>query len=319
MEAPLISVIVPAYNAKKYLPACVASVQRQEHQNWELLLIDDGSTDGSGALCDELAAADGRVKPHHQQNAGVSAARNAGIVRARGEYVMFLDADDELMPGCMTSLLDALRQTGADIAAGKSTQDSFAWNHPQSRFVWNGEEGVSGSLGDHPLTYSAWGKLYRRAVIGDTRFRRDIRINEDSFFLFCLLCKQPRFVGMDQVIYRYNVVPTGASRAAFSEKYFDIFRVADLKYEIIQRDFPALLGAAQNMRLKAWMNMLELLAACPGRKYRDLEKELLCKVRAARGSYVSATRRGDLWLFVLTHGLYYPYRFAYQLIKRAGK
>ena len=67
------------------------------------------------------------------------------------------------------------------------------------------------------------------------------------------------------------------------------------------------------------MNMLELLAACPGRKYRDLEKEMLCKVRAARGSYVSATRRGDLWLFVLTHGLYYPYRFAYQLIKRAGK
>ena len=122
MEAPLISVIVPAYNAKKYLPACVASVQRQEHQNWELLLIDDGSTDGSGALCDELAAADGRVKPHHQQNAGVSAARNAGIERVRGEYVMFLDADDELMPGCMTSLLDALRQTGADIAAGKSSQ-----------------------------------------------------------------------------------------------------------------------------------------------------------------------------------------------------
>lgn len=319
MEAPLISVIVPAYNAKKYLPACVASVQRQEHQNWELLLIDDGSTDGSGALCDELAAADGRVKPHYQPNGGVSAARNAGIERARGEYVMFLDADDELMPGCMTALLNALLETQGDIAAGKSTEDTFPWPCPQSRLVWNGEEGLTNSLGDHPLTYSAWAKLYRRAIIGDTRFQQGIRINEDSLFLFRLLCKQPRFVGLDQVVYRYNIVPTGASRAAFSEKYFDIFRVADMKYEIIRQDFPALLGAAQNMRLKAWMNMLELLAACPGSKYRSLEKELLCKVKAAKDSYIPATKRGNLWLFILTHGLYYPYRFAYQLIKKPGK
>ena len=98
MEArkPLVSVIVPVYNVYSYLRDCVKSVQAQSYQNWELLLVDDGSTDGSGKLCDELAAEDGRIQVFHKPNGGLSDARNHGMHHARGEYFCFLDSDDFL-------------------------------------------------------------------------------------------------------------------------------------------------------------------------------------------------------------------------------
>ena len=96
---PGISVIVPVYQAEKFLSACAESVTNQTFSDWELLLVDDGCTDGSGAICDALAAADSRVRALHQpQNAGVSEARNRGLREARGEYVAFLDADDTFEP-----------------------------------------------------------------------------------------------------------------------------------------------------------------------------------------------------------------------------
>ena len=94
MSGPLISVIVPVYNVEPYLTACVESVLRQTYSNLEVILLDDGSTDGSGRLCDGFAQKDARVRAVHQQNSGVSAARNAGLDMAKGDYLYFLDGDD---------------------------------------------------------------------------------------------------------------------------------------------------------------------------------------------------------------------------------
>ena len=91
---PLVSVIVPVYNVYPYLRDCVQSVQAQSYQNWELLLVDDGSTDGSGELCDELAVEDDRIRVFHKPNGGLSDARNHGMHHARGEYFCLLDSDD---------------------------------------------------------------------------------------------------------------------------------------------------------------------------------------------------------------------------------
>ena len=114
---PLVSIIVPVYNVKPYLNRCVDSLLGQSYQNMELLLVDDGSTDGSEALCDEYAAQDVRVRVLHKKNGGLSDARNAGVDAAKGEYLSFVDGDDWVSPYYIENLYRALEQAGADFSA----------------------------------------------------------------------------------------------------------------------------------------------------------------------------------------------------------
>lgn len=113
---PLVSIIVPVYNVKPYLSRCVDSLLGQSYQNMELLLVDDGSTDGSEALCDEYAAQDARVRVLHKKNGGLSDARNAGVDAAKGEYLSFVDGDDWVSPYYIENLYRALEQAGADFS-----------------------------------------------------------------------------------------------------------------------------------------------------------------------------------------------------------
>ena len=110
---PLVSIIVPVYNVKPYLNRCVDSLLGQSYQNMELLLVDDGSTDGSETLCDEYAAQDARVRVLHKKNGGLSDARNAGVDAAKGEYLSFVDGDDWVSPYYIENLYRALEQAGA--------------------------------------------------------------------------------------------------------------------------------------------------------------------------------------------------------------
>ena len=124
--APLISVIVPVYNAEDCLERCVHSITRQTYGNLEILLIDDGSPDRSGALCDALAVEDPRIRVIHQENAGSSAARNRGIEAAQGEYLGFVDCDDELLPEMYMRLMEAARAAGPGITAAAEAEPAPA-------------------------------------------------------------------------------------------------------------------------------------------------------------------------------------------------
>ena len=106
-EMPLLSVIVPVYNIMEYLPRCVRSLEQQTYRDLEILLVDDGSTDGTGALCDRLAREDGRIRVFHKENGGTSSARNLGIEKARGEFLGFVDSDDFVEPDMYMHLLQA--------------------------------------------------------------------------------------------------------------------------------------------------------------------------------------------------------------------
>ncbi len=121
----LFSVLVPVYNAGDYLPECIESVLGQTDPDFELLLVDDGSTDGSGAVCDEYAARDGRVRAFHQENGGQLSARVAALAHRRGEYCVFLDADDTLVPNALETLRAAIDKSGADCVI-----DGIRWDKP---------------------------------------------------------------------------------------------------------------------------------------------------------------------------------------------
>lgn len=319
MEQPKISVIIPAYNAETYLEPCVRSVLQQTYQNLEILLIDDGSTDKTWEVCRALAAADSRVRPIRKENGGVSSARNAGIEAASGAMLLFVDGDDELKENGLEALIEAQQRTGADIVAAWYDMGAPIPYPEAGDVVWKGTEALQKSLEDHPLTYSAWAKLYTREIIGDTRFQEGIRVNEDSLFVFRLLCKQPCFAGIKDVVYFYRPNAASASRAAFSEKYFDITKVADVKQQLILQQYPQLEAAARNMKLKAELSLLNNLSSCPGSTYRAQEKALLHNLRAGKTYYISATRKDDLLFFLMTHHLYYPFKALNCLRTRLNK
>lgn len=308
----LVSIIVPIYNAEKYLDSCIQSVLRQTYTNWELILIDDGSTDKSGRIAEEYGFADERITVFHQKNLGVSLARNQGIDEATGNYVVFLDADDELIEDCLAKTVNIAEETNADVVAGRSCENQELF---QDRIIWTGAEALENSLKDHLFTYSACAKLIRREFIGKTRFTPDIRINEDSYFVFQLLCKQNVFVLTNDVIFFYRANSESSSRTVFSEKYFDILKVSDLKYKKIEEQFPQMHDLAKNMLLKARMNVLRILAVRTRDEYRDVEKKLLEYILDNKEDYIPSSKECNQWMFILSHHLFYVYKFAHYIVK----
>lgn len=196
----LISIIVPVYNAEKYLPACVDSLLAQSYGALEIILINDGSKDSSAALCDAYAARDARVRVIHQENQGVSAARNAGLDHAAGDYVAFVDADDYVTPDYLEHLHGDLVEHGADFVSCCYQEVNRA-DAPKSGIPFVAESRGIGARAAYFEDMAAiredywstiWAKLYRRELIGQTRFCRELKYGEDHIFFYDLMCKGPR-------------------------------------------------------------------------------------------------------------------------------
>lgn len=202
---PLLSVIVPVYRAEDTLTRCVNSILSHAPENLELILVDDGSSDASGTLCDAFAAQDGRVRVIHQPNAGVSAARNRGLDTARGRYIQFVDADDWLEPDCYPTLLPYLAQNPRLVLFDTKSPDAT----PQLSDQWLESLGQLSPqwqwyLVDTSYLASPWGKLYHREQIGGVRFDTSLAINEDILFNLQVLphCTGVQLVG--KALYGYN-------------------------------------------------------------------------------------------------------------------
>lgn len=316
----LISVIVPAYNAGKYIEGCVESVLSQTYTAWELIVVDDGSKDGTYESALKLAESDDRINVIHTENGGVCSARNTGLEAAKGEYVTFLDVDDRLEPDALRVLTSVMTENNSDIAIGQCTRfrengESFKSKYSDSEILWKDKEALVASLEDHPATYSVWGKLYRRGIIGDTRFDVGRRVHEDSFFLFELLLKCPTVSVGCEYVYRYFITPGSASRAAFSDKFFDILYFADRKKRLIEDKFPELIGYIPNLLIKANMALLSNLKKTKDKKYAPSEKQCIKEIKKYKKHFKPASNADKKWFWIITHGLYKPYRFLVLLLE----
>lgn len=235
---PNISVIVPVYRAEAVLDHCVASVRAQTLPDWELLLIDDGSPDGSGALCDGYAAEDSRVRVFHKPNGGVSSARNLGMAEAAGDYILFLDADDWLAPDACQTLLNALERAGADSAGcahWNITPDGRKWAEPGAlpAGVYGREElrrgVVDRLLGQRlgrpgeVLNGFVWRFLFSRKTIVRQELRFSGAYLEDELFLLEYFCLAERLVMVEEPLYFYLQNPASVTRNYLPD-YMDTFR-----------------------------------------------------------------------------------------------
>lgn len=218
----LISVIVPVYNIKKYLPRCVDSILAQSYQTFELILVDDGSTDGSSELCDRCAAGDSRIKVIHKKNAGVSAARNDGIDLATGDYLAFIDGDDWIETDYLKKLMQAIIENDADEAAV-----SFKYVYEtgkeklllicDSKEILSNTEALNQAMDPvRPWVGFAWGKVIKSSVIKGNSVRYDTGISlcEDSLFNYIALQYVAKAVKIPDVLYNYYIRNDSATRTA---------------------------------------------------------------------------------------------------------
>lgn len=216
---PSVSVIVPVYNVEKYLRRCVDSVLAQTLTDFELILVDDGSTDGSPAICDEYARGDTRVKVIHQKNAGVSAARNAGLDAARGEYVAFVDSDDYvderyleklLAPGCDLCIC------GAKIILEDGIVQSYI--SPQAEVCDMSPEKITQFLESNYRTY-VWGKVFGKKLIDSCELRFDTNIyhSEDALLVFNVI---RIFLGYSANIRSMLSQNAGSEKNSLYQSYF---------------------------------------------------------------------------------------------------
>ena len=208
-----ISIVVPVYNAEDYLEACVGSVLKQNFKDFELILVDDGSRDGSLEICRSYAAVDERVRVISKNNCGVSSARNAGMSHACGEYVLFLDSDDMLEEDALDILYSASDES--DLVYGGYA----AYEDDRLSYVVSSE--AAGVFIDDDIASfidschvrsrhsfsSCWGKLYRREVIERTgmRFNEELCYAEDKLFVYEFLLSSRRVAAADRSVYRYTL------------------------------------------------------------------------------------------------------------------
>lgn len=251
-----VSIIVPIYNPGPYLHACIDSALGQTYRNIELILVDDGSTDGSSAVIDRYAASDSRVTTLRQSNRGLSAARNAGLDIAQGDFITFLDADDILHPR-FTELLTEQLNAGADIAAcdftRRETELTDAVSN-QEQISMSGHDALESMLYQTSrLRHSAWGKIYRRALWNGLRYPdcwfEDLHISADLFPKATILT----FIPAKLYFYRDN--PDGFMARKDGSR-FDAVKAAINVWAITSSISGALQRAATDRILSAALNFL---------------------------------------------------------------
>lgn len=228
MSNPLISVIVPVYNVEQYLPSCLDSILGSTYTNWECLLVDDGSTDRSGIICDRYAASDARFRVFHKENGGVSSARNKALENMNGEWLMFLDSDDEILASAMQNLLTAAMNSGSDMSMGNYVRvqskgdDIHSNTYPTPRTM--SFEDVLTLFFVYPRGrfqgYLA-NRIMKASVVRDNhlRFREDIYYKEDGLFLVQYLLYSKKDVPfITDVTYLYKI-REGSAMMAASRRY----------------------------------------------------------------------------------------------------
>lgn len=222
-EEPLISVIVPVYNTKTYLQKCVDSILSQTYTHLEILLVDDGSTDGSGALCDSLAESDPRIQVIHQENRGVSAARNTALDAAQGDYIGFVDSDDWIDMEMYAKLWELLSENHADIACClyRRVSDAKTTDQSDGRVrLYDADQMLDTMFTGHDncfLTPAIWNRLYRRSLFDNVRFP-DLQKYEDKVVNVCLLQSAGKAVFLNKAYYNY-VYRTNSLTAAEANTY----------------------------------------------------------------------------------------------------
>ena len=277
-----VSIIVPVYQVEKYIRQCVDSILAQTFTDFELILVDDGSTDKSGEICDEYAKVDGRVKVIHQTNGGLSSARNSGMDHAKGKYFMFIDSDDFIAPNMVECLYKSINEQCADIAVcnfmyyfEKNQHKCFNTNlefevlHSEDVFFNRKNERNYG------IWTVAWNKLYKKESLERIRFRIG-KYHEDEFWANDIYQLNVRIVAIPECLYYYRQRDNSITSSKNIARNFDIIEAFQERTSVYLKNL-----VYANQAYKVLIYSLEYLAEA---------KELVSN-EDEKGRFIQAEKR----------------------------
>lgn len=321
MKSELISVIVPVYKVEPYLQKCVDSILNQTHRNLEIILVDDGSPDNCGKICDDYAVKDSRVKVIHKPNGGLSDARNAGMDIMTGQYVGFVDSDDWIEPFMYERLLELIHQFDADIAFGGVSDDLELDGRISTTKVSSyGETPFSESPIEAMRRYfhgswSAWDKLYKADIFSGLRYPVG-EINEDEAIVLQVLSRVGTVCYTNEVFYHYMRRLNGQSitTTSFSAKKLIWQKHCADNLTFVQKNHPELeLEAAGRYRDSILWSLTEM--ALSNSDFTEQIQALVDVLRHNKNLFYKATfsyPQDKIRLFCL---LYFPFNFYRTLIR----
>ena len=307
-QQELISVIIPVYNVEKYLERCLNSALNQTYKNLEIILIDDGSTDASGKLCDEYAKKDKRVKVIHKENGGQSSARNVGLDIAKGKYIGFLDSDDWITSDMYEYLYQLMKKEDVDISMCSFTRN------PKKLQLKNDEEFIcrySGNkiadffyrLNGEPSFYSVWNRLYKREILRKTYFLEN-KITEDVYFTYQVYERSESIAISNLKKYLYFKNQEGTTRSHLSLKDLSLFEIWDMIFEIENRKQSEYVKWAELNRKRATFTLYTkaVLYGCDNEIKKDILKQWKKEIKGnyrelMQGRFLDLKRKA--FLFVL--------------------
>ncbi len=284
----LVSIIVPIYNSKEYIRAAVDSMLNQTYENLEVILVDDGSTDGSEGICDEYREKDHRVVVIHQKNQGQAAARNAAYQIARGEYIVYADSDDLMHREQIRYMLQIQEATGVDIVhvenkkfwdAGRIVDELEAGVGEPDYTVYTAEQALELLCYQKKFSFGPWCKLIKRELLADLKFPVNMGY-EDAAIMYKLYGKAKKLAYSETVLYWYRQHTASTMHTGFSDKKIDRIRIMAELRDYLNRNYPALAPAGETRYCLA---QLQLLMELPfGKEYRDIKKQAYRNIKDSR-------------------------------------
>lgn len=240
----LISIIIPVYNVEKYLDKCIDSVVNQTYTNLEIILVNDGSTDNSPAICNNWADKDNRIKVISKENGGLSDARNAGLAAANGEYIAFADSDDYIEPDMYEKLINTIYQTESDIALCKfryvyETEQYSVCSADSFDITEYSAFNAMSALIDDRIRQVVWNKLYKTQLIKDILFDAG-KFHEDEFWSYKVIGKASKIAEIDYTGYNYLQRENSIMNKRYSIRRLDALEAKCLRQSYLDSEYPGL-------------------------------------------------------------------------------
>ena len=275
---PKISIIVPVYNVEKYLERCVESLINQTHKNIEIILVDDGSKDNSGKLCDELAQRDSRIIVYHKENGGLSDARNYGIDKSTSDYVGFVDSDDFVDEDMYEILLSNLLKFDSEISFCRLNDvfnDDITKDNTENKpYLMTSEQAIKMVLEAKVFSVTAVNKLYKKSLFDQIRFDKG-KIAEDAFIMVDLLSRCEKIAATEAKKYYYMHRENSITTQKFTPKFLNVIEAYEKNAKIVSNKYPDLKYQADTRICWAYFYVLDRLLKDEEYKDEKLETELI--------------------------------------------
>lgn len=280
MKEELVSIIMPVYQVAEFLPQCLDSILAQTYRNWELILVDDGSKDGSGGICEEYAKKDSRIRVLHTENAGAAAARNRGLAMASAEYIMFADGDDYLWENMVERMLTTIQDSPYDLVVS-----NFLRVFPEERENFPSQLSDLETTGREVLArwknsknYGVWtvvwNKIVRRSVLEGLRFPEG-KYFEDEIFSDLLLLKCDRIRAIPDVLYANRVRRSSTMNTQKTRNYLDLIDAFRMRIQLyLENDLPV------EEVFKILVFLLEPYCQCASAQLSETDSQRLKQDRA---------------------------------------